>query len=256
MSEGTAPTIAELERAFTRVCLEREPPKADLDTLHDDPERWKLYRHMVRFRLREMIRSGLPKTAAVLGEPMFEDAVAGYLADHGPRSRFIREVVHELLAHTLPAWEVDPTLPSHLPDLARFEALKWRVASLPGEPTDGTHPEFDFERPPVWNRTVRTLDLHHRVDKSSESPEVLEEPHLALIYRKPGNPRISTYVLNPIGALLFVAWREASEEGTSCADGVRRVLADLGREPDARFIDGMAGVLADLVEQDLILGSA
>lgn len=256
MSDATTPTVAEIERAFTRVCLEREPPESDLGALHDDPERWKLYRHMVRFRLREMLRSGLPKTAALLGEAKFEEAFATYLAEHGPRSRFIREVVHELLSHTLPTWEADPTLPAHLPDLARFEALKWRVASLPGEPEDASHPEFDFERPPVWNRTVRTLGLDYRVDKDSESPAVLDEPHLALIYRKPGSPRISTYVLNPIGALLFVAWRDASEEGTSCADGVRQVLANLGRGPDARFIDGMAGVLADLVESSLILGSA
>jgi len=67
----------------------------------------------------------------------------------------------------------------------------------------------------------------------------------------PGSAKVRAYVLNDIGGRLFSAW----SKDQSCADGVREVLAELGREPDARFLDRMAGVLADLVEQGIVLGS-
>lgn len=245
-----SPTLVDIERAFTRMCFDVEPRDADLDALHGDRERWLLYRSMVRHRLYQMIRSGLPRTAALLGRARFDDAIARYLAEVGPTSRFIREVVHELLAHAIPRWETDASLPPHLVDLARYEETKWRVASL--EEGARAIVELDFERPAVVNATARTVTIRYRVDKAKEEPPVaLDEPHLAIVYRRPGSARISTYVLNDIGARLYRAW--GAEQ--SCADGARQVLAELGRAPDQRFIDGMAGVLADLVQEQIILGS-
>ncbi|HJL18704.1 MAG TPA: putative DNA-binding domain-containing protein [Sandaracinaceae bacterium LLY-WYZ-13_1] len=242
-------SLEDVQRAFTRVCFEREPPEDALAMLHAPRERWMLYRRMVRHRLFGMARSGLPKTAALLGDERFDAAVAAYLAERSPRTRFIREVVHELVTHALPGWEADPSLPAHLGDLVRYEDTKWRVASVDGEaPACG---ELDFERPAVINPTVRTLVVRHRVDKSAEDPKALDEPHLVLVYRAPGSAKIRTYVLNDVGGRLFRAWTKDQ----SCADGAREVMAALGREPDARFIDGMAGVLADLVEQKVVLGS-
>lgn len=244
-----SPSLVDIERAFTRMCFDVEPRDADLDALHGDRDRWLLYRSMVRHRLYQMIRSGLPRTAKLLGPARFDDAIARYLAEAGPTSRFIRDVVHELLAHAIPRWETDASLPPHLIDLARYEETKWRVASL--EEGARAIVELDFERPAVINATARTVTVRFRVDKPKEVPVALDEPHLAIVYRRPGSARISTYVLNDIGARLYRAW----SEDQSCADGARHVLAELDRAPDARFIDGMAGVLAELVQEKIILGS-
>ncbi len=243
-------SLALVQEAFTRVCFDETPQEADLALLADDRERWLMYRRMVRHRLFEMARSGLPKTAELLGKARFSEAVARYLAQHGPRSRFLRDIVRELLGAALPAWEADASLPAHLSELARYEAAKWEVGSA--ELELGEVGEFDFEAKPVLNPTLRTLTLWHRVDKDPKAPPRLEEPHTAIVYRKPGSSRVFTYVLNEIGGRLFAAW----SSGLGCADGARRVLAELGREPDARFLDGRAGVLADLIEQKIILGSA
>lgn len=241
--------LAEIQRAFTRVCFDETPREEDLALLHADRDRWLLYRGMVRERLHGMVRAGLPKTAALLGASRFDGAVSRYLAERGPRSRYIRDVVHELIEHAVPTWESDPCAPEHLCDLARYEASKWRAASLEWEVE--AHGELDFEAIPVFNPTLCAVTLRHRVDKDAQQPPRLEEPHLALCYRKPEESRVFTYVLNAIGARLFTAWRA----GVTCADGARAVLSELGREPDARFIDGMAGVLADLIEQKILLGS-
>ena len=247
-------SVADLEHAFSRVCLDREPSSEHLDLLHGEPDRWTMYRHMVRHRLISMIRSGLPLSSALLGEARFEDDVAAYLEERGPKSRYIREVVHELVEHAYPGWQADADLPPHLLDLVRYEAMKWRVGSLEERIPEGMT-ELDFERTPVFNATARTLYVEHRVDKDAESPPRLDAPHLSVVYRRPGSARVCTYVLNPVGAMLYCAWRDGAEQGANCADGVRGVLASLNREADARFIDGMAGVLADLVEQQVVLGS-
>lgn len=241
--------LAAVQEAFTRVCFDEAPREADLAALHDERERWLMYRRMVRHRLFEMARSGLPKTAELLGKARFDAAVAQYLAERGPRTRFIREIVHELVEHALPGWESDATLPPHVSDLVRYEAAKWRVASAELEPPPFR--ELDFEAVAVVNPTVVVVRVHHRVDKDPAAPPRLDEPHSAIVYRKPDSPRVFTYVLNDVGGRLFEQW----SGGVSCAAGARSVLDALGREPDARFIDGMAGVLADLIEQKIILGS-
>ncbi len=241
--------LADIQRAFTRVCFDRAPREEDLALLYADRERWLMYRRMVRQRLYEMMRAGLPKTAALLGPEAFDDAVSRYLAEEGPKSRYIRDVVPALVAHALPRWEA----PAHLGDLARYEVAKWQAASLEWEVEDAG--ELDFEAAPVFNPTLCVVTVHHRVDKLGDEDGAslprLVEPHHALVYRKPESPRVFTYVLNDIGGRLVSAWRS----GGSCADGARAVLAELRREPDAHFIDGMAGVLADLVEQQIVLGS-
>jgi hypothetical protein len=242
-------SLADVQRAFTRVCFAPEPPEEDLALLHADRQRWLMYRHMVRSRLFSMMRMGLPQTAKLLGDARFDAAASAYLAERAPRTRFIREVVHELVEHALPGWEADEALPAHTSDLVRYEDTKWGVASLEWE--DRPHGELDFEAPAVINPTVRTLSVRYRVDRDAQAPPRLDEPHVLVVHRAPGSTKIRTYVLNAIGGRLFAAW----SKDQSCADGVREVLSELGRAPDARFIDRMADVLADLVEQRVVLGS-
>ena len=241
--------LGDVQRAFTRICFDAEPSPDDLAMLHAPEERWLLYRRMVRSRLYAMVRAGLPRSTELLGADRFEAAMSSYLAAGGPRSRFIREVVHELVASALPSWEADAELPPHLGDLVRFEETKWRVASLPWERTAETSDELDFEGIPVLNPTIRTLTVEHRVDKGDEP---LDEPHLVVVYRKPADGRIYRYVLNQRGAELFEAWRVGER---SFSDGVRAVLAARGAEPTPAFVDGMAEILATLVEETIVLGS-
>ena len=239
-----------MQQAFSRICFDPSPSPDDLALLHDADERWLLYRGMVRSRLTGMVRSGLPRSSELLGDERLEAAVASWLAGGGPRSRFIRQIVDEVVEHSLSGWQADPDLPPHTSDLVRFEATKWRVGALEWTHTAPVTEELDFEGIPVLNPTVESTPIRYRVDKSNEA---LDEPRLLLAYRKPGGARIFVYVLNPMGAELYEAWRVPER---SFADGVRAVLAAHAREPDARFIDGMAGVLAELVGETVIVGSA
>jgi len=242
-------SLAELQRAFTRMCFDAEPAAEDLGLLHAEPERWLLYRSMVRSRLLEMARTGLPRSAEAIGA-RFEHDFSRYLAASPPLSRYIREIVHEFVSATLPEWEADEALASHVPDLVRFESTKWLVAALPYP--DLSAREIDFGAPAVINPTLRVVVVHHRVDRAATPPPRLEAPEHLLVYRKKDDPRIFTWGLNETGGRLFEAWAS----GVSLTEGTRRVLSELGREPDVHFVDSMAGVLADLVEQSVVLGAA
>lgn len=241
--------LADLQRAFTRLCFDEEPSPADLALLHSPEERWLLYRRMVRSRLFSMVRAGLPRSVEVLGEERLRVAMVSYLAERGPGSRFIRDVVHELVEHALPGWRADAGLPSHLTDLVCYEEAKWRVAAAPWGETEELSEELDFEGVPVFNPTLSTLEVRHRVDRD-DAP--LDAPHLVIVYRKPSDARVFRYVLNPRGAELFEAWQAP---GRSLSDGVKALLEARGEEPSAAFIDAMAGILAEMVEQTIVLGS-
>lgn len=249
-SEPKESSLAELQRAFSRICLVAEPSESDLALLHGDPQRWRMYRHMVRHRLAEMARNGLPKTVALLGQDRFDRDFESFLAERGSRSRFLRDVVSELVSHAIDGWASDASLPAHTIDLARYEQAKWQVASVPWEPREPA--AFDFERRALINPTVRVVVVAHRVDRDPVAAARLEGPSHLIVYRKPGDPRIYTWALNDIGGKLFAAWAA----GSTCKDAVTSVLAAEGRQADTAFVDGMAGVLADLIEQTIVLGSA
>ena len=93
-----------MQQAFARICFDPSPSPDDLALLHDADERWLLYRDMVRSRLIGMVRSGLPRSSELLGDTRLEASVASWLAGGGPRSRFIRQIVDEIVEHALPTW--------------------------------------------------------------------------------------------------------------------------------------------------------
>ncbi len=248
-----APSLVEVQRAFTRLCMDATPAEADLALLHAPRERWLLYRRMVRARLFAMVRSGLPRTVETLGKARFDAAMRDYLAAGGVRSRFIRDVVNELAEHALPGWEADPALPPHLGDLVRYEATKWAVGSVEDTATEPTADELDFEGVPVHNPTIRATTIRFRVDRTDERrDEPLDAPHRVLLYRRPDDARVHGYVLDPKASALYDAWCAPDR---SFADGVRAVLAERGQAPEPTFVESMAGLLAGLVERSIILGS-
>ena len=253
MSGAEEGQLADVQRAFARICLDAEPRQEDLDQLYSADDRWLLYRRMVRSRLFQMVRNGLPLTEELLGREALDAAVTRYLGDGGPKTRYIREVVQELADHALPGWASDDSLPAHLPHLVRYEALKWEVSSVLWPETKETSDEFDFEGVPVHNPSVRSTTVSYRVDRKDElKNRPLPVPRKLLAYRRPEDSRIFTYLLPVAGLELYEAWQVPDR---SFADGVRAVLSARDGDPEPGFVDMMAGLLAQLVEREIILGS-
>lgn len=246
------------EHTLARLCLACEAAEADLDALGGRPDRWLLYRAMVRTRLQTQARAGLPRTAAALGRPAFETVVADYLAEQGVRTRFIRDVVAEVAAFALPRWRDaagSGAMPPHLPELAAYEAAVWAVRNDPAEPRDrlDTVTDLRFDRALAVNPARRLLRLRFAVEALSPGdPGPAALPVLAL-YRPPGRTGVRQLRLDAAVARLV---DDADRDRRPLADRVR----DLSRETTVfeitpqRLAD-LAQTLATGVADGLVLGS-
>lgn len=235
--------------AFARVLFDRQPSRRDLALLggraERGPDRFLLYRDLVRSRLRDLVATALPRTTAALGRARMDAIVDERLSTAPPRTRFFREVVLELVPERAPGFASDE-LP-HADELARLELAQWRALweahELPATV------EFDFAKIPVVHPGMIRLTLGWSVHR----PELPLERgcfHVA-VYRRRDHVVETRWMSEPLAAILD-AWRRAE---SSAIDGVRSGLASVGREPTSALVDEMSGMLAELLERGGVLGS-
>ena len=240
-------SLADLQAAFSRVCLLHEPPQGDLTTLRGDRHRWLVYRHMVRYRLVEMAGKALPRTLNEVGKERFGQVFERYLDAHGPHTRFIREVIPEFVEH---AGETLAERPE-IGELARYECSKWKAHWQPwGNVVDGVD-ELDFEKVPVTNPTLTLLSMNYEVVGNGNLASTTS-PYFLAIYRTLEDHKVHTWKLNRTAGTLLKNW---SRGNTPMSEGVRNALAELNETPSHAFIDTMSSLAAKFVDRSILLGS-
>jgi hypothetical protein len=212
-----------------------------------NPERWLLYRTLVRDRLQAMIRAGLPRTIADLGEDVFRSWFGRFLDEAPPRDRYIRQVVPELVAFLVPRLRGSNDARPWTPDLALYECAMWEVRFAEDRTPETVG--FDFERLPVLNPALRVVDLEHPVHRKADTYPS-EATHLC-IYRPKGSFKPDTWTLTPLAAQLMHRWREG--RGT-VAETVRAVAEERGVGIDPEFIEKLSTMLASFLERGILLG--
>jgi hypothetical protein len=235
------------------VLLAAEPSEDDLRELGGLRERWLLYRDMIRKRMRGMIASGLPRSVEALGKARYGAHYDAWLDEAAPRTRYIREIVPAFADFLLPRLAADGKLPRWLPELVRYEATWWRVGYADAAwPTDAS--ELSFEKRPLLNPTATLLRFEHRVHEKLPEGETdyPPSPTAALVYRNRDDDKIYTWVPNPLSADLIDAFIAGEE---SLTDVVKRVCAARDVSIDAKFVESLGTMLADLVSRTVILGS-
>lgn len=239
--------LVDTERRFVRVCFAMEPREEDLAALGGMRDRWLLYRHMVRTRLHAMTKNALRRTVAALGEDTYATWFDRWLDGAPPRTRYIREVVAELLAFCLPRWEDDATIPPWVPELARLEGTRWELASLPDTaPTAG---ELAFEKTPVLSPAVRVLRFAHPVHRPAE--RYAEERVQLCVYRR-ADDKTAVWSVDAFTAGLV----ESFAAGDRCiTDSVKVVAAALEIPIDEKLVPRVGTTLAELVERKILLGA-
>ena len=132
---------------------------------------------------------------------------------------------------------------------ACWEAI-WRDAT--GEPKSAAL-DFDFDRRPIVCPVLELLALEHAVHAEPDERGAYPiRPSWVIVYRRPADHTVGTFVVNAVTAELLRAWARGEETAMA---SVQRVAASRSTVVDAAFIDGLCAVLSDFLERGIVLGS-
>ena len=243
----TLPPLEELQRHALDTCFKRAPTDADFERL-GDAKRWRVYRSMVRARLRRVNEAALPRTRRALGDAAFGELFSAWLDEAPPRTRYFREVPMGLLEHALPCLAQDER--PWLADLARYELATWRVKQLDDREVPPTS-DLSFDRPPVLTPALELLDVGWSVHRARKTHDYRKGPFHLAIYRSRDH-RAVTMELNPLARDLVKSWRGGDEPLT---ERVRRVAEERNTAIDQGFLESLGAMLADFLERGIVLGS-
>lgn len=237
------------QRALARVCLDGTLPDESLAALGGDPRRWQVYRDLVRSRLWRALGEALPRTLATAGAARFGGWFTRFLEEAPPRTRYLREVAPAFGEWVRAAEGQALAEPSAwLPDALAIDLTEHHVA-LSDERLDPSRvTAFAMDLPAALDPTHRRLQVRWFV----EGEAVIERPRVLLLHRDPTSGRVETLQLSPLGAELMDAM---DDEVTPVTASVHAVLMRNSLPADGTFAEGFAGLLADLMDRQVLLGS-
>lgn len=241
-------TLADYQRGFTRACTERSPDDALFASLGSRPERWRRYRAMVRGRFAEILGDALPRTRRALGDPLFDEVLAGFLEGGMPRTRYVREVSLEFVEYLVGEGSaVFARAPFWLEDIARYEAARMECLIAPDAPDEPVR-DFEMERPPLMAPWCRLLVTGHSVQL--DPPRVVRSA--LLVYREGPTGGAQVLTLNPVAESLV---RRFIAGDRSVSEAVSAVLAERKEHATQAFAEALAELLGDLMDRGILLGS-
>jgi hypothetical protein len=249
-------SLAEYQRGVLRTSLGLAPAQDEFAAL-GDPERFRLYRRMVRGRLREMAGVAFKQSLAASGAALFDACFERYLEREPPRSPFIRDVIAAFGPFARAQLGTSAERPAYLADLLRFEEAKWRVAyapvQMPKPGEDGVR-ELDFEGWPLLNPTLVLLALEHAVHTLPETPPV-PGPLSLLLYRPPGRDDVRWYAADPLLAAIVTRVLDARGSAPgSLAELVRTAAAELALALDGKLLEDLASALTLAISRGVLIG--
>lgn len=218
-------------------------------------ERLDVYRELVRGSLHRLLGDLLPRTVARLGEDA-ERWIDAWLAELGPRSRVLRELVDEWIAWATPRWSGDPRVAPYLADLARHEAIERAVAAAPArDDPPGMSERFAIDARLVFDASARIARYDHAIhtlpedeDDRSAPPAI---PTALLVYRDRDH-RVRFLELSPLAAAVV----ERLLDGARVVDALQAGAAAVGEPVDDERLARMSRLLADLAERGILRGAA
>ena len=214
-------------------------------------KRLLLYRKLVRGGLRSAIKAMIPRTAARLG-PVFDEWVARFCTEEMPRSHYLRDVAFEFVAWVLPKWAGDETIADYIADLARHELFEFEISTAVSDGPESARAVLTLDKPVVFDASARLQRYTYAVFRLNEDEADREvpvrEPTAILGYRDPAF-ELHYLELTPLAADILERLLEGESLGTA-------VLAAYGKPPPPEVLEEIARMLADLVDQGVLLGAS
>jgi hypothetical protein len=219
--------------------------------LRDDLDRLLVYRELVRDTVRNALLVAVPRTAARLG-PLFDEYLARFLAERGPRTHHLRDVTGEVLDFCAPLWSVDARVPAYASDLARHEALRIAVAASPDAARNGTG-ELDVDAVLLFAPSLTLARYAHAVHRLPAEVDDRTEPErasVALAVYRDESHEVRYLELSPLAAALL----EALVDGQPLGAAVTRACAECDVPVGPAVLESTSHLLADLSDRGCLLG--
>ena len=273
-SPADAPTthglLADLQRGLHRVIVD---PAAPAVLPHDPlafhraatavpeaaallaavpPERLLVYRHLIRRTLHDVLVDFLPRVRGRRGDDRFAADADAWIAEHGPRSRLLRDLPGEFVAWIAARWSADPSIPPWLADLARHELLELEIAAAPASPAVPPRP-FTLDARLAFEasaRLVRHAFAVHELPDALGPDDVPRHEHTALLVYRDREHTVRFLQLSPLAEALVDALLQAA----TVEDAIRRAVAATGEPLSDDTLARVSALLADLAERGALLG--
>lgn len=241
------------QRALRELCLRSAVRDDDLAALGGEPERWLIYRRMVRARLREAVGHGFERLEARVGRETFGAWFGDFLEQSPPRSAYLRETAGEFAAFLEGYARPGDPHPGLTLDLARFEWAELDCA-YEARPAPAAQPLSMGLRPALSPalRLVRLESAAHRLVRDEPLAQVAPGPAWVCLYRDPQSFDVRVLELTDVTGRLLVAMAQANRP---LVELVRQVATDAGAALDGAWLAALSDVLADFSTRGLLLGS-
>jgi hypothetical protein len=235
-----------------------DPPDAAFAALGANPERWKVYRRMVRARFADSIEHGFERLHAVAGADQFREIVWQFLAESPPRSHYLRDIPGEFLQF----FERDRdrltrcyALPAYALDLARYEWAELETAYSFEETSAAKVGPLAMDRVPVLSPAHRLIDLAypvHRMGTAGHDETMQAAPFSLCLYRDAKTHEVAVLELTPVTASMLSLMQPRT---STLTEVVQNAAHAVGATVDVAFIEALSTLLADLIERGVLLGS-
>ena len=250
-------SLLSYQTALRDALLASDPPDSAFAAFGGTPERWKVYRRMVRSRLADNVEHGFERLRSVIGEDRFGEIVARFLAESPPRSHYLRDVPAEFLRffeQNRDALMRAYVLPAYALDLARYEWAELETAYSFEETSEAQVGPLDMHRVPVLSPAHRLIDLAypvHRMGTDGHDQAMPAAPFSLCLYRDAKTHEVAVLELTPVTASMLSLMERRT---LTVTEMVRKAAEEVGATVDVAFVDALSTLLADLIERGVLLG--
>jgi hypothetical protein len=228
----------------------------DAEAILAAPRRLGLYRQLVRHNVVNVVGTMLARTRSRLeahAPGAFDRAVAGFLAEQGPRTSHLRDVPSEFLAWAAPRWRSEEGVPAWLADYAELELVDFTVAVAPRPAAPPPLADVTAERALVFGEPRVLVHLAwaaHEVPAGDVSAVPAARPVHLLVYRDAEH--CTRFLdLTPLAAAIL----ERLFAGRPLAQAMVEACESTGHPLDGSVLGGAARLLSDLGERGVLLGA-
>lgn len=213
------------------------------------PERLLSYRTRARATLEDVLRTALPRSTARLGARFASD-FDDFLAEHAPRSEYLRDVVRGFIDSAAPGWRSAGEVPPFLEDLANHEALHFELGAAPDTRPGRAAPALRLDAPVSFIDASRVARYRHAVHEFPDDG-VPDERDVALFVYRDAAHSIRYLELTPLaGEILF----RLRTRGSAFGAAVLEACGASGVAPET-VVPSVSELLSDLARRGALLGA-